>query len=104
MRIYGGERISGFMKSMGMDEGIPIESGLVSRQIEKAQEAGGSSKPGSASHLLEYDDVMNKQREAIYKMRRELLEEEQRDYVIGVMRRHPQRARRYLRSRRQAHR
>ncbi len=85
MRIYGGERISGFMKSMGMDEGIPIESGLVSRQIEKAQKQVEAQNFQVRKHLLEYDDVMNKQREAIYKMRRELLEgKEQRDYVIEV--------------------
>ncbi|HOT00947.1 MAG TPA: preprotein translocase subunit SecA, partial [Acidobacteriota bacterium] len=85
MRIYGGERISGFMKSMGMDEGVPIESRLVSRQIEKAQKQVEAHNFQIRKHLLEYDDVMNKQREAIYKMRRELLEgKEQRDYVIEV--------------------
>ncbi|NLI48197.1 MAG: preprotein translocase subunit SecA [Acidobacteria bacterium] len=85
MRIYGGERISGFMKSMGMDEGVPIESRLVSRQIEKAQKQVEAHNFQIRKHLLEYDDVINKQREAIYKMRRELLEgKEQRDYVIEV--------------------
>ncbi|HOB53938.1 MAG TPA: preprotein translocase subunit SecA [Acidobacteriota bacterium] len=85
MRIYGGERISGFMKSMGMDEGVPIESRLVSRQIEKAQKQVEAHNFQIRKHLLEYDDVMNKQREAIYKMRRELLEgKEQRDYVVEV--------------------
>jgi len=85
MRIYGGERISGFMKSIFLDEGAPIESRLVSRQIEKAQKQVEAHNFQIRKHLLEYDDVMNKQREAIYKMRRELLEgKEQRDYVIEV--------------------
>ncbi|MEW6126406.1 MAG: preprotein translocase subunit SecA [Acidobacteriota bacterium] len=73
MRIFGGERIKGIMLRLGMDEGVPIESGLVSKRIEAAQKSVEGHNFSIRKHLLEYDDVMNKQREAIYAMRRQLL-------------------------------
>ncbi len=73
MRIFGGERIKGLMLRLGMEEGVPIESGLVSKRIEAAQKSVEGHNFSIRKHLLEYDDVMNKQREAIYGMRRQLL-------------------------------
>ncbi|MBI1745608.1 MAG: preprotein translocase subunit SecA [Acidobacteria bacterium] len=74
LRIFGGERLQNIMTKIGMEEGVPIESRLVSRQIESAQQRVEGRNFEARKHLLEYDDVMNKQREAIYAMRRELLE------------------------------
>ena len=65
MRIFASENISNIMKKLGMDEGVPIESGLISRRIEAAQKAVEGQNFEARKHLLEYDDVMNKQREAI---------------------------------------
>jgi preprotein translocase subunit SecA len=59
---------------MGMDEGVPIESRMISRRIEKAQEQVEAQNFEARKHLLEYDDVMNKQREAVYGIRKQLLE------------------------------
>ena len=85
MRIYGGERISNIMKTMGMDEGVPIESKMITKQIERAQKQVEQHNFQIRKHLLEYDDVMNKQREAIYAMRRDLLEgKDQREYLLEV--------------------
>ncbi len=74
LRIFAGEKISGLMQRLGMEEGIPIESRLISKRIEAAQKAVEAQNFESRKHLLEYDDVMNKQRETIYGMRRQLLE------------------------------
>ena len=74
MRIFGSERISGLMARIGMGEGIPIEHKMVSRAIERAQRQVEGQNFTTRKHLLEYDDVMNKQRETIYKMRKEILE------------------------------
>ena len=74
-----------------MEEGVPIESRMISKRIEGAQKAVESQNFESRKHLLEYDDVMNKQREAVYGLRRQLLEGvEQRelileDYVGGIL-------------------
>ena len=95
MRIFGGERIKGLMLRLGMEEGVPIESRLVSRRIESAQKSVEGHNFSIRKHLLEYDDVMNKQREWVYGMRRQLLmgfegdtpEEQnanQRDYILGI--------------------
>jgi preprotein translocase subunit SecA len=87
MRIHGGEKISGFMQSMGMEEDVPIESKMVTKQIERAQKRVEAHNFQIRKHLLEYDDVMNKQREAIYSMRRELLEgKEQRENILEIAR------------------
>ncbi len=74
MRIFGSDRISGLMQRLGMEEGVPIEHNMVTRAIERAQKQVEAQNFGTRKHLLEYDDVMNKQRENIYALRRELLE------------------------------
>ena len=74
MRIFGSDRIAGLMQRLGMEEGVPIEHGMVTRAIERAQKQVEAQNFGTRKHLLEYDDVMNKQRENIYALRRELLE------------------------------
>ncbi len=74
LRIFGGERITGIMEKLGMEEGEPIEHGLISRAIENAQTKVEAHNFDIRKHLLEYDDVMNQQREVIYKQRRELLQ------------------------------
>jgi preprotein translocase subunit SecA len=73
MRIFGSDRISGLMQKLGMEEGVPIEHGMVSRAIERAQKQVEAQNFSVRKHLLEYDDVMNKQRESIYTLRREIL-------------------------------
>ncbi|HEY7817782.1 MAG TPA: SEC-C metal-binding domain-containing protein, partial [Vicinamibacteria bacterium] len=85
MRIFGSDRISGLMQRMGMEEGVPIEHGMVTRAIERAQKQVEGQNFSMRKHLLEYDDVMNKQRVAIYRLRREILEgREQREYVLEL--------------------
>jgi preprotein translocase subunit SecA len=74
MRIFGSDRISGLMQRLGMEEGVPIEHGMVTRAIERAQKQVEAQNFGVRKHLLEYDDVMNKQRESVYTLRREILE------------------------------
>jgi len=73
LRIFGGERITGIMERLGMEEGEPIEHNLISRAIENAQTKVEAHNFDIRKHLLEYDDVMNQQREVIYKQRRDLL-------------------------------
>ena len=86
MRIYGGEKISSLMTTIGMQEDTPIESKMITRQIERAQKQVEAQNFETRKHLLEFDDVMNKQREAIYRMRRDLLEgKEQKDYIIETV-------------------
>jgi len=85
MRIFGGERVKALMFRLGMTEGVPIESKLISRRIETAQKSVEAQNFDARKHLLEYDDVMNKQRETIYGIRRSALEgKDQRDYVMGI--------------------
>src|SRR6185369_2152544 len=74
MRIFGSDRISGLMQRLGMEEGVPIEHGMVTKAIERAQKQVEGQNFSVRKHLLEYDDVMNKQRESIYALRREILE------------------------------
>ncbi|MBM42099.1 MAG: preprotein translocase subunit SecA, partial [Acidobacteria bacterium] len=74
MRIFGSDRISGLMERLGMEEGVPIEAGMVTKAIERAQKQVEAQNFSVRKHLLEYDDVMNKQRENVYTLRRELLE------------------------------
>ena len=74
MRIFGSDRISGLMERLGMEEGVPIEHKMVTRAIERAQRQVEAQNFSVRKHLLEYDDVMNKQRESVYGLRRELLE------------------------------
>jgi len=74
MRIFGSDRIAGLMQRLGMEEGVPIEHGMVTRAIERAQKQVEAQNFGVRKHLLEYDDVMNKQRESVYTLRREVLD------------------------------
>jgi preprotein translocase subunit SecA len=74
MRIFGSDRIAGLMQRLGMEEGVPIEHGMVSKAIERAQKQVEAQNFSVRKHLLEYDDVMNKQRENIYTLRRQILE------------------------------
>ena len=83
MRIFAKEWVSTLLQKMGMEEGVPIESGMISRRIEAAQKAVEAQNFESRKHLLEYDDVMNKQREAVYGLRHSLLEGiNQRELVV----------------------
>ena len=91
MRIFAKQWVSTLLERLGMEEGVPIEGKMMSNRIEAAQKAVESQNFESRKHLLEYDDVMNKQREAVYGLRRQLLEGvEQRelileDYVGGIL-------------------
>ena len=91
MRIFAREWISKLLQRLGMEEGVPIESRMITRQIEGAQKAVEGQNFEARKHLLEYDDVMNKQREAVYGLRRRLLEGlDQKDlivedYVSGIL-------------------
>ena len=91
MRIFAKQWVSTLLERLGMEEGMPIESKMISNRIEGAQKAVESQNFESRKHLLEYDDVMNKQREAVYGLRRQLLEGvDQRelileDYVGGIL-------------------
>ncbi|HVT44730.1 MAG TPA: preprotein translocase subunit SecA [Thermoanaerobaculia bacterium] len=85
MRIFGSDRISGLMQRLGMEEGVPIEHRMVTRAIERAQKQVEGRNFEMRKHLLEYDDVMNKQRESIYTLRRSILEgREGRDYILNA--------------------
>jgi len=83
LRIFGGERVKGLMYALGMKEGIPIESRMISKRIEHAQKSVEAQNFEARKHLLEYDDVMNKQRETIYSLRRSFLEgRDQKEFVL----------------------
>ncbi len=86
LRIFGGERISGIMEKLGMEEGEPIEHNLISRAIENAQSKVEGRNFEIRKTLLEYDDVMNQQREVIYRQRRELLTgKDLRDTICDII-------------------
>lgn len=85
MRIFGSDRIAPMMQRLGMEEGVPIEHKLVTRSIEHAQKQVESRNFEIRKHLLEYDDVMNKQREAVYGLRRKVLEESSHtEYILDL--------------------
>ena len=75
MRIFGSNRIQGLMDRLGMEDGVPIEHRMVTKAIERAQKQVEAQNFSVRKHLLEYDDVMNKQRENVYSLRREILED-----------------------------
>ncbi|MDP2915519.1 MAG: preprotein translocase subunit SecA [Candidatus Aminicenantes bacterium] len=86
MRIFGSERISGLMARIGMGEGVPIEHRMVSKAIERAQKQVEGQNFSIRKHLLEYDDVMNKQRSTIYTQRREILDgKDMKGYVLEIV-------------------
>jgi preprotein translocase subunit SecA len=74
MRIFARDWVGPLLQRLGMEEGVPIESRMISNRIEAAQKAVESQNFESRKHVLEYDDVMNKQREAVYGLRRQLME------------------------------
>jgi preprotein translocase subunit SecA len=74
MRIFGGQRMQNLMLRLGMEEDVPIESKMITKRIAAAQKAVEAQNFAARKHILEYDDVMNKQRQAVYGMRRGLLE------------------------------
>ncbi|HEY5329757.1 MAG TPA: preprotein translocase subunit SecA [Acidobacteriaceae bacterium] len=74
MRIFAGERMKSLLLTLGMEEGVPIEGRMISSRIEGAQKAVETQNFESRKHVLEYDDVMNKQREAVYGLRKQLME------------------------------
>ncbi|MDP3478339.1 MAG: SEC-C metal-binding domain-containing protein, partial [Desulfoprunum sp.] len=82
LRIFGSGRITGIMEKLGMEEDEPIEHSMISKAIENAQRKVESHNFDIRKHLLEYDDVMNKQREIIYRQRHEVLEDEN---IAGVI-------------------
>jgi preprotein translocase subunit SecA len=87
LRIFGGDRMQNLMLRLGMEEDVPIESGLITKRIASAQQAVEVQNFESRKHLLEYDDVMNKQRTAVYKQRRDLLEgTDQKEHVLEMTR------------------
>ncbi len=85
MRLFGGERIQGMMERMDLDEDTPIESKMLTKAIENAQTTVESRNFQSRKSVLEYDDVMNKQREIIYQQRREVLDgKDMRENVLSM--------------------
>ena len=86
MRIFASDWVRKMMDRLGMEEDVPIESKMVSKSIERAQKQVEGRNFEIRKHLLEYDDVMNKQREAVYRLRRRILEKiEGRDYILRVI-------------------
>ena len=83
LRIFGSERIASIMEKIGMEEGQPIEHPLISKAIENAQKKVEMHHFDIRKHLLEYDDVMNRHRDIVYRLRRELLSGED---VLGILR------------------
>ena len=86
MRIWGADRLSNIMRLSGLQEGEPIQHKMVTTAIERAQKQIEAQNFNIRKHLLEYDDVMNKQREVIYSMRREILEgKDQKEYFLNLI-------------------
>jgi preprotein translocase subunit SecA len=87
LRIFGGERMQNLMLRLGMEEDVPIESRLITKRIAAAQKAVEVQNFEARKHLIEYDDVMNKQRKAVYGLRRALLEGmDQKEHVMDMVR------------------
>ncbi len=85
MRIFASEKVSNIMQRLGMEEGVPIESRLVSKRIEAAQKQVEAHNFTIRKHLLEYDDVMNQQRKTIYGLRKKFLDEpDQKEYLLNL--------------------
>jgi len=86
MRIFGGQRMQNLMLRLGMEEDVPIESNMITKRIAAAQKAVEAQNFAARKHILEYDDVMNKQRQAVYGMRRGLLEgNDQKERVLEII-------------------
>ncbi len=86
LRIFGGERMGRIMSTLGMQDGEPITHGMISRAIENAQKKVEAHNFDIRKHLLEYDDVMNEQREVVYSQRRRALDKEDlKDYILSMI-------------------
>jgi preprotein translocase subunit SecA len=85
LRIFGGDRIKGMMERFDLPENEPIEFGMVTKAVEQAQEKVEGSNFDMRKHLLEYDDVLNKQRGAVYKRRTEFLEVPDKEALTGII-------------------
>ncbi len=85
LRIFGSQKISSIMDRLGMEEGEPIEHSLITRGIENAQKKVEAHNFDIRKHLLEYDDVMNKQREIIYALRKDVLRGEEMTEIVENM-------------------
>ena len=85
LRIFGSDKISSIMERLGMEDGEPIEHGLISRGIENAQRKVEAHNFDMRKHLIEYDDVMNKQREIIYSLRRDILDGDGLEGIVEGM-------------------
>src|SRR5439155_6191060 len=84
MRIFAGDKVRSMMEWLGMEKGVAIESRTVSKQIERAQKAVEARNFETRKHVLKYDDVMNRQRETIYGLRRQLMfQPEHREFLLG---------------------
>ncbi|HXE12340.1 MAG TPA: preprotein translocase subunit SecA [Bryobacteraceae bacterium] len=87
LRIFGGDRMQRLMLRLGMEEDVPIESRLISKRIQSAQKTVEAQHFASRKHVLEYDDVMNKQRQAVYGVRGQLIEGgSQRERIFEMVR------------------
>ncbi|MGB9679498.1 MAG: preprotein translocase subunit SecA [Thermoanaerobacteraceae bacterium] len=85
MRLFGSDRVKNMMSSLGIEDDQPIEHGILTKQIEQAQKKVEGINFDTRKHVLQYDDVMNKQREIIYKERRKVLEgEDLRQYILDM--------------------
>lgn len=85
MRLFGGERIEGLIGKLGMNEDEPLAAGMLTKQIENAQKRIESRNYEIRKHVLQYDDVMNQQRELIYAQRRQVLEGQDMKQTIQTM-------------------
>ena len=86
LRIFGGERMQAITSRLGMDENTPLDANLLTKQIENAQKRMESRNYEIRKHVLQYDDVMNQQRELIYKQRKQVLEGENvHDNIVGMI-------------------
>jgi len=85
LRIFGGEKIKSLMESFNLPEDQPIESKLVSKVVNEAQKKVEGFNFDSRKHLLEYDDILNKQRTTIYRKRQELLEKKSLPQILGML-------------------
>jgi preprotein translocase subunit SecA len=88
LRLFGGQRMQGIIERIGLEEDVPIEAGMISNSVRRAQEQVESRNFQIRKRILEYDDVLNKQREVIYAIRRDILMGEDVDtksYVEDVL-------------------
>ncbi len=85
VRIFGGDRIGSMMQRLNIPDDMPIQAGILSRAIEQAQSKVEGHNFDSRKHLLDYDDVLNKQRLAIYKKRQEMLEQKTLPQLLGML-------------------